>query len=81
MSYTSEASQNTSQGSMMSEATSMNESNIDGQSQIVSKYCDFEELAKKWGVSDIEDVKKLLRFILTRRIVSEAELNAVKKKK
>jgi len=30
MSYTSEASQNTSQGSMMSEATSMNESNIDG---------------------------------------------------
>jgi hypothetical protein len=42
MSYTSEASQNTSQGSMMSEATSMNESNIDGESQIVGKYCDFE---------------------------------------
>lgn len=30
MSYTSEASQNTSQGSMLSEATSLNESNIDG---------------------------------------------------
>ena len=30
MSMTSEVSQNTSQGSFLSEATSMNESNIDG---------------------------------------------------
>jgi len=41
MSYTSETSQNTSQGSMLSEATSVNESNIDGEQEVLSKFCDF----------------------------------------
>lgn len=41
MSYTSETSQNTSQGSMLSEATSVNESNMDGEQEILAKFCDF----------------------------------------
>jgi|JI9StandDraft_2_1071091.scaffolds.fasta_scaffold185100_1 hypothetical protein len=41
MSCTSEVSQNTSQGSMLSEATSVNESNIDGELEIVAKFSDF----------------------------------------
>jgi hypothetical protein len=81
MSYTTDVSQNTSQGSMLSEATSINESNIDGEEQIVSKYCDFEVLSKKWGISDVEQVRSMLRLILTRKFVSEAEVNAIKKKR
>lgn len=53
MSYTADASQNTSQGSFLSEATSINESNIDGEEQIVARYCDFEALSKKWGITDV----------------------------
>ena len=79
MSYTSETSQNTSQGSVLSEATSVNESNIDGEQEVLSKFCDFQSLSKKWGVSDVQHVKYLLRLILTRKFVSEAELNKVKK--
>lgn len=41
MSYTSEASQNTSQGSMLSEATSLNQSNIDGEQELLEKFSDF----------------------------------------
>jgi hypothetical protein len=41
MSCTSEVSQNTSQGSMLSEATSVNESHIDGELEIVAKFSDF----------------------------------------
>ena len=81
MSYTSEASQNTSQGSMLSEATSVNESNIDGEEQIVTRYCDFEALSKKWGLTDVDEVKTMLRLLLARKFVSDAELNAIKKKR
>lgn len=81
MSYTTDVSQNTSQGSMLSQATSINESNIDGEEQIVSRYCDFEILSKKWGIPDVEQVRSMLRFILTKKFVSEAEVNAIKKKR
>lgn len=81
MSYTSQASQNTSQGSMLSEATSVNESNIDGEQQIVTRYCDFEALSKKWGLTDVDEVKTMLRLLLARKFVSDAELNAIKKKR
>jgi hypothetical protein len=80
-SMTSEVSQNTSQGSFLSEATSINESNIDGEQELVAKFSDFENLSKKWGTSDVDQVKYLLRVILTRKYVSEAGLNAVKKNK
>lgn len=66
---------------MLSEATSLNESNMFGEDQVVGKYCDFAALKKKWRVEDIEDVKRLLRLSLTRQIVSDAELRAVKKRK
>lgn len=49
MSFASESgSQNTSQNSMLSEATSLNESKAFGEDQVVGKYCDFEALKKKW---------------------------------
>lgn len=80
MSCTSEVSQNVSQGSMLSEATSVNESNIDGEQEVVAKFCDFENLSKKWGATDVEQVKYLLRVILTRKFVADAGLNAIKKK-
>ena len=42
MSFGSESgSQSMSQNSMLSEATSLNESNMFGEDQIVNKYCDF----------------------------------------
>lgn len=83
MSFASESgfSNNTSQNSMMSEATSLNESNIFGEDQVVSKYCDFEELRKKWKLEDIQEVKEMLRRTLTRQVVSDAEVQAVKKRK
>lgn len=65
----------------MSEATSLNESNIFGEEQVVNKFCNFEELKKKWKVEDIEEVREILRRVLTRKIVSDAELEAVKKRK
>ena len=80
MSFSSEVSQNTSQNSMLSEATSLNESNIFGEDQVVDKYCDFEALRKKWKVDDVTEVRNILRRILTKQVVSEAELEAVKKK-
>jgi len=33
---------------MLSEATSLNESNMFGEDHVVDKYCDFESLKKKW---------------------------------
>ena len=66
---------------MLSEATSLNESNVFGEDQVVGKFCDFQALKKKWRVEDIEDVKQILRLTLTRQIVSDAELRAVKKRK
>lgn len=54
MSFASESgTQNTSQNSMLSEATSLNESNIFGEDQVVGKFCDFEELKKKWKAQDV----------------------------
>jgi len=42
MTFTSESgSQNTSQNSMLSEATSVNDSKALGEDKIVGKYCDF----------------------------------------
>ena len=71
MSYTaSDLSQNTSQGSYLSEATSINDSNIDGEEQLLNKFCDFDELGKKWGLENVEQVKQMLRFTLTRKYVS-----------
>ena len=66
---------------MLSEATSVNESNIDGEEQIVTRYCDFEALSKKWGLTDVDEVKTMLRLLLARKFVSDAELNAIKKKR
>lgn len=80
-SYASEASQNTSQGSMLSEATSVNESKIDGEEEIVGRYCDFEALSKKWGLTDVEQIRSMIRLIMTKKFVYEAETNAIKKKR
>lgn len=59
----------------------MNDSNIDGEEQLLSKFCDFEAMAKKWGVEGVQEVKYLLRLSLTRKYVAEAEANAVKKRR
>ena len=53
MSYTTDASQSVSQGSMLSEATSLNESNLEGEDQAIIRFCDYEALKKKWRVDDI----------------------------
>ena len=48
----------------------MNESNIFGEDQVMNKYCDFETLKKKWRLDDIEDVRNMIRRVLTKQIVS-----------
>ena len=48
----------------------MNESNVYGEEQLVADYCDFDTLTKKWGLQNVEEVKKMLRFMLTRKVVS-----------
>jgi len=54
---------------------------MEGEEEIVAKYCDFEVLAKKWGVSDVEQVKTMIRFIMTRKFVTDAETIAIKKRR
>lgn len=81
MSFTSESgSQNTSQNSMLSQATSINESRGLGEDQVIGKYCDFEALKKKWKCQDIEEVKEIIRRVLTNDIVKEAEVHAARKR-
>ena len=71
MSFGSESgSQSMTQNSMLSQATSLNESNIFGEDQVMNKYCDFETLKKKWRLDDIEDVRNMIRRVLTKQIVS-----------
>ena len=41
MSYTSEASQNTSQGSMLSENTTLKQTNNDDEQKLLKKFSDF----------------------------------------
>lgn len=49
MSFASESgSQNTSQNSMLSEATSVGNSRELDEDKVIGKYCDFEALKKKW---------------------------------
>lgn len=43
-----------SQNSMLSEATSLNESKGFGEEAVVGKYCDFQALKKKWKCEDVE---------------------------
>ena len=82
MTFTSESgSQNTSQNSMMSQATSVNDSKALGEDKIVGKYCDFQALKKKWKCEDIEEVKEIIRRVLTKYMVSQAEVQAVRKRK
>ena len=82
MSFGSESgSQSMTQNSMLSEATSLNSSNVFGEDEVVGKYCDFEALRKKWKLEDIEEVRNMLRRMLTRQVVSEAEVEATKKRK
>lgn len=52
-SFISDTSQNTSQNSMLSEATSLNQSNMFGEDEVVAKFWDFDELKKKWKLDDI----------------------------
>ena len=79
MSFTSEQSGNVSQGSMMSDVSNA-DSKMGGEGSVVAKYCDFEALKKKWRLEDVEEVKEMIRRVLTRQIVSDAELEAVKKR-
>ena len=83
MSYTASGdfSQNTSQGSYLSEATSIAGSSVDGEEQLLTKFCDFDELAKKWGLTGVQEVKEMLRLTLTRKYVSEAGRDKIKKMK
>ena len=80
-SFASEASQNTSQNSMLSEATSLDHSNIFGEDKVVEQFWDFDQLKKKWKLNDVEAVKDMIRRMLTKKVVFDAELEAVKKRK
>ena len=79
-SFASEASQNTSQNSMLSEATSLDHSNIFGEDKVVEQFWDFDQLKKKWKLNDVEAVKDMIRRMLTKKVVFDAELEAVKKR-
>ena len=52
-----------------------------GEDQVVNKYCDFEALKKKWRLDDVEEVRQMIRRVLTKQIVFQAEIDAVKKRK
>ena len=80
-SFASEVSQNTSQNSMLSEATSLDHSNIFGEDKVVEQFWDFDQLKKKWKLNDVEAVKDMIRRMLTKKVVFDAELEAVKKRK
>ncbi len=41
-----------------------------GEDHVFDKYCDFQALKKKWKLEDVEDVRQMVRRILTRQIVS-----------
>lgn len=73
-SFASESSQNTSQNSMISEVTSLNMSKSFGEDKIVEQFWDFEHLKKKWKLVDIEAVKDMIRRIMTKKVVFDAEL-------
>ena len=79
-SFASEVSQNTSQNSMLSEATSLDHSNIFGEDKVVEQFWDFDQLKKKWKLNDVEAVKDMIRRMLTKKVVFDAELEAVKKR-
>ena len=55
---------------MLSESTSINDSKALGEDKVVGKYCDFEALKKKWKCEDIEEVKEIIRRVLTNDMVS-----------
>lgn len=57
---------------MLSEATSINDSKALGEDKVVGKYCDFEALKKKWKCQDIEEVKQIIRRVLTNDMVMDA---------
>ena len=69
-----------SQNSMLSEATSLNESKGFGEEAVVGKYCDFEALKKKWRCQDVQEVKQIIRRVLTNQILSNAEVQAVRRR-
>lgn len=52
-----------------------------GEDQVVDKYCNFEALKKKWRLDDVEEVRQMIRRVLTKQIVFQAEIDAVKKRK
>lgn len=81
MSFGSDAgNQSNNQNSVLS-VQSLNSTNAFGEDKIVEKYCNFEALRKKWKLEDIEEVRYMIRRILTKQLVSDAELEGVKKRK
>ena len=66
MSFGSETgNQSNNQNSVLS-VQSLNSTNALGEDKIVDKYCNFEALKKKWKLEDIQEVRNMIRRILTK---------------
>ena len=62
---------NVSAASFISATT--NATNEEGEGDIADQFCDFEALQKKWGKSNVEEVRNILRVMLCRNMVLKAE--------
>ncbi len=47
----------------------------------MEQFWDFEQLKKKWKLEDVEAVRDMIRRVLTKKVVFDAELQAVKQRK
>lgn len=70
---------NTSQGSQgnMTAASFMSATTVntkeDKEGDFADQFCDFEELQKKWGKTNVDQVRNTLRVMLCRNLVNNAE--------
>ena len=71
---------NTSQQSLISDASGMEGSRIEGENAVINKYCDMVALQKKWNKKSIDEVKYVIRRAVMNKVMLEAQKKAVKDK-
>ena len=57
--------------SFMSATT--NATQQDKEGDFAEQFCDFEKLQKKWGKTNVEEVRNILRVMLGRNLINKAE--------
>lgn len=67
----SSTSQNISSASFMSATTDVTQ--VEKEGTFAEKFCDFETLQKKWGKSNVDEVRNILRTMLCKNLITKAE--------